>query len=72
MAKNEKDIIYKCPCCFNRFIDVVIDKDENGVYHCLKCGFNGTVDEVKAGYDSFRKRYKLNSTRMDLETQRRR
>ena len=32
MAEAKKDVIYKCPCCFNRFIDVVIDKDENGVY----------------------------------------
>lgn len=71
MAEAKKDIIYKCPCCFNRFIDVVIDKDEDGVYRCMKCGFNGTIDDVQAAYSAFKRRYKLMGTRMDLDMQRR-
>ena len=72
MAETKKDIIYKCPCCFNRFIDVVIDKDEDGIYRCMKCGFNGTIEEVQKLYESFRTRYTLIRTRMDLDEQRRR
>ncbi len=72
MAEIKKDIIYKCPCCFNRFIDVVIDKYDDGMYRCMKCGFNGTIDDVQRLYESFRTRYKLIGTRMDLNEQRRR
>lgn len=72
MAEDKKNIIYKCPCCFNRFIDVVIDKYADGMYRCMKCGFNGTEEDVQKLYKAFRTRYKLTGTRMDLDEQRRR
>ncbi len=72
MAENQKDIIYKCPCCFNRFIDVPIDKDGDGIYRCMKCGFNGTLGDMLELYANFKKRYRLMATRLTLEEQRRR
>ncbi len=74
MSENEKDtknITYRCPCCFNRFIDVTIEKDKDGIYRCLKCGFNGTIDDVLNAYSNFRSRYKLRGTRITLDEQRR-
>lgn len=73
MSENKEKLgggIYRCPCCFNRFIDVTIDKDKAGVFRCLKCGFNGSEEDVLAAYASFRSRYKLRGKRISLEEQR--
>lgn len=70
MAEVKKGVIYRCPCCLNRFIDVTIEKDKDGVYRCLKCGFNGTYEELMHAYDIFRSRYKMIKTRIPLDVQR--
>ena len=72
MSENNEVVmkIYKCPLCFNRQIDVIIDPDENGVYRCTKCGYNDTFDGLMKSYAEFKKRYKLLGTRLTLEEQR--
>lgn len=70
MAKNEKgEVIYRCPMCLNRLVDVVIDKYEDGKYHCAKCGFVASEEIVKEKYDEFRSRYRLIDKRITLEEQ---
>jgi len=43
---------------------------EDGKYHCVKCGFVGTEEELLSKYAEFRDRYKLKTTRLTLEEQR--
>ncbi len=64
--KNES-VIYKCPMCFNNMNDVPIDKYPDGIYRCMKCGYNGDFDTLMKHYDAFRSRYKLMKTRITLE-----
>lgn len=68
--KADRGIIYKCPACLNAFIDVVIEADKDGIYRCLKCGYNNNFDGLMAGYEAFRERYKLKRTRLALDDQR--
>ncbi len=72
MAANKKDtgIMYRCPFCFDTLNDVVVDMYDDGKYHCVKCGFVGTPDELKERYAEFRSRYKLIGTRITLDEQR--
>jgi len=72
MAANKKDdgVIYRCPACLNGLVDVVLDRYDDGLYHCVKCGFHGTPERVREGYDAFRGRYELIATRITLEEQR--
>ena len=72
MAANKETtgVIYKCPLCFNNFIDVPVDTFEDGKYHCVKCGFVGTKEELLQKYAEIRDRYKLRNTRITLEEQR--
>lgn len=69
-AIKTNGVIYKCPMCFQTLNDVVIDVYEDGKYHCVKCGYVGTHDELLARYAEFRSRYKLISTRLTLDDQR--
>ena len=72
MSEHNKreGIIYRCPVCLGTLNDVTIDADENGIYHCLKCGYNGNYEELMEMYDQFRSRYKLRKVRITLEEQR--
>ena len=72
MAANKKDsgIIYRCPLCFDTLNDVVIDRYDDGKYHCVKCGYTGTHEELLERYAEFRSRYKLLGTRLTVEDQR--
>lgn len=73
MSYNKKNdgVIYRCPVCLGTLIDVTIAPDENGIYRCLKCGYNGNHDELIEKYGQFRSRYKLMKVRLTLEEQRR-
>lgn len=73
MSCNKKNdgVIYRCPVCLGTLTDVTIDPDENGIYRCLKCGYNGSHDELIEKYAQFRSRYKLMKVRLTLEEQRR-
>lgn len=64
------DVIYKCPMCFSTLNDVTIFPDEDGVYRCLKCGYNDTYEGLLEQYARFRSRYKLITKRLTLEEQR--
>ena len=72
MAANKYDggIIYKCPLCFETYNDVPMKTYEDGKYHCVKCGYVGTEEEVRAKYAEYRSRYKFIATRLTLEDQR--
>ena len=72
MPANKKDcgIIYRCPACLNNLNDVIIDMYEDGMYRCVKCGYNATPEGVKKGYADVRARYKLLATRITLDEQR--
>jgi len=68
--KKTEGVIYKCPMCLFTLNDVPIDEDENGVYRCLKCGYNGTFEEMTVHWNNFRSRYKLATKRITLDEQR--
>ena len=72
MAANKKDsgVILRCPACLDMLNDVVIDMYDDGKYHCVKCGYVATHEELFADYAKFRERYKLIGTRLTLEDQR--
>ena len=72
MSDNKKNdsVIYRCPKCLNTLNDVTIFADENGIYKCLKCGYQGDFDDLMKQYAIFRSRYKLMNKRITLEEQR--
>ncbi len=72
MSASEKGIskIYKCPCCFNTQTDVIIDRGEDGVYRCVKCGYHDDFDGLMSKYAEFRSRYRLRGVRLTLDDQR--
>ena len=72
MAANKKDggVIYRCPACMGGLVDVIIDRHDDGMYRCAKCGFSATPEELKERYAAFRSRYQLIATRIPLEEQR--
>ena len=71
MLENRKNMkIYKCPLCFGRQIDVIIDLYSDGIYRCAKCGYNDTFEGMMEKYAEFKERYKLNGIRLTLEEQR--
>ncbi|MBQ6875829.1 MAG: hypothetical protein IJN46_06305 [Lachnospiraceae bacterium] len=68
--KKNEGVIYRCPACLGTLNDVTIDADENGIYRCLKCGYNGDFKNLMEQYARFRSKYKLMKTRLTLEEQR--
>lgn len=69
-AQKNEGVVYRCPMCLNTLNDVTIDVDKDGIYRCLKCGFNGTYEELTERYREFRSRYKLMKTRLTIDVQR--
>ena len=50
---------YRCPSCFMRDLDIDMFYDkEKKEYYCLRCQFTGTEEEVLAGNEGVRKKYK--------------
>lgn len=57
---------YRCPSCFMRDLDIDMFYDkEKKEYYCLRCQFTGTEEEVLAGNEDVRKRYKAMHKRFD-------
>lgn len=64
---EQKKIIYRCPVCFGRENDVVINKYDDGLYHCVKCSFCGTEDDIKEMYKDLKKKYRNITKRITLK-----
>lgn len=60
MSLSKKgELNYRCPACFGRDIDMDMFYDEEKKeYYCLRCGFVGNIDEVKAFNEQDKRRYK--------------
>lgn len=56
----------RCPVCFSRDIDVLM-KLKDGQYHCLKCSFTGTEDEVRQQYANLKSKFKWIDKRITIE-----
>lgn len=69
-VKKDESIIYRCPMCLNRLVDVIIDEYDDGVFRCMKCGYTGSADAIMEKYDEFRSKYRLMNKRITLEEQR--
>lgn len=68
--KKTDGVIYRCPLCLFTLNDVPISEYENGIFRCVKCGFNGTFENMTQHYNNFRMRYSLIKKRITLEEQR--
>ncbi len=56
---------FRCPSCFMRDIDIdMFFDEENKEYYCLRCGFNGTEDDVLRLNDMARFRYRAMKKRV--------
>lgn len=64
---EKKQIIYRCPVCFARENDVVINKDQGGIYRCVKCSFFGTEEKIQEMYRDMKKKYTCIAKRITLE-----
>lgn len=65
MAQSGKGKLnFRCPSCFKRDLDIDMfyDKDQKQ-YYCIRCQFFGTEEEVQAGNESVREKYKDYLTR---------
>lgn len=69
-SKKNEGVIYRCPICLGTLNDVTIDADRDGIYRCMKCGYNGNYENLMEQYARFRSRYKLMKVRLTLEEQR--
>ena len=50
---------YRCPACFIRDLDIDLFYDkEKAEYYCLRCQFIGNEEDVLAGNDMARVKYK--------------
>lgn len=60
MAQSGKGKLnYRCPSCFMRDLDIDMFYDkEKDEYYCLRCQFTGTEEEVLAGNEMVRVKYK--------------
>ena len=60
MAQSGKGRLnYRCPSCFMRDLDIDMFYDkEKEEYYCLRCQFTGTEQDVLAGHETVRIRYK--------------
>lgn len=60
MAQSGKGRLnYRCPSCFMRDLDIDMFYDkEKEEYYCLRCQFTGTEQDVLAGNETVRIRYK--------------
>ena len=67
MAQSGKGRLnYRCPSCFMRDLDIDMFYDkEKGEYYWLRCQFTGTEEEVLAGNEMVRTRYKAMNTRFE-------
>ena len=60
MAQSGKGKLnYRCPSCFMRYLDIDMfyDKDKKE-YHCIRCQYVGTEEDVLAKNELARFRYK--------------
>ncbi len=56
MAENRKKVLM-CPACFCREKDLSLNYDEEeGVYYCRKCCYEGSEAEIKDFYEAFTSR----------------
>ena len=69
-SQRNESVIYRCPMCLGTLNDVTIDADAEGIYRCLKCGYNGDYENLMDRYAHFRSKYKMLSVRLTLEDQR--
>ena len=63
---EKKVIIYRCPVCFARENDVVINKYD-GIYRCVKCSFFGSEEQIQKMYADLRQKYTLRTKRITVE-----
>lgn len=68
--KKTEGVIYRCPLCLFTLNDVPISEYEDGVFRCVKCGYNGTFENMTNHYYNFRSRYSLMGKRITLDEQR--
>lgn len=66
MAEN-KNVIYRCPVCFSRENDVVIRQYPDGLYHCVKCSYFGTEEDIRSAYADLKKKYTFLRKRVTVE-----
>lgn len=67
MSQGKKGKLnYRCPCCFNRDIDIDLFFDEDKKeYYCLRCNYVGTEEDILRRYEEHKSKYKLMSSRID-------
>ncbi len=63
---GKKQIIYRCPVCFARENDVVLHKNADNSYYCVKCSFTGSETQIEELYADMKKKYRLMTTRLTL------
>lgn len=56
MDANKERMIYRCPECFAKDIDVILLFDEKDKeFYCVKCCFTGKRENIEEQYRFFRK-----------------
>lgn len=68
-AQKNEGLIYRCPICLMTLNDVIIDLYDDGLYHCVKCGYTANSEQIHTDYAAFRSRYALRKQRLTLEDQ---
>lgn len=54
------ELNFRCPSCFMRDIDIDMFYDEEKKeYYCIRCGFTGTLEDVKKLNEQAKYRYRL-------------
>lgn len=59
----------RCPVCFSRDIDVLLQSVDDDHFYCVKCSFTGSASEISAMYRDIQKKYHWMSRRITMEEQ---
>lgn len=65
--RSQRNIIYRCPICLAREIDIVLHHTQDERYYCTKCSFTGTEADIRNHYEVLRQKFRLMQTRLTLE-----
>jgi len=59
----------RCPVCFSREIDILLQTAGDDQFYCVKCSFTGSTSEISAMYRDIQKKYHWMSRRIPMEEQ---
>lgn len=71
MSEYNERVNFRCPVCLSALTDILLEKNTDGTFRCIKCSYIGTRENIIERYAQFRSKYKRRFDRITLDEQRR-